>query len=107
MDKRRFIYLLRNEHKNDRRRRTRRRHSLHIISQPEENNTIKFHRMILEILLDFVHGEDYNNKAKLNLKTSVRQTWRSRVVRPSAHDWKSCIPQKGIEGSNPSFSATL
>lgn len=25
---------------------------------------------------------------------------------PSAHDWKSCIPQKGIEGSNPSFSAT-
>ena len=24
---------------------------------------------------------------------------------PSAHDWKSCIPQKGIEGSNPSFSA--
>ena len=24
----------------------------------------------------------------------------------SAHDWKSCIPQKGIEGSNPSFSAT-
>ena len=33
------------------------------------------------------------------------RTWRSRVVRPSAHDWKSCIPQKGIEGSNPSFSA--
>ena len=26
---------------------------------------------------------------------------------PSAHDWKSCIPQKGIEGSNPSFSAIL
>ena len=21
------------------------------------------------------------------------------------HIWKSCIPQKGIEGSNPSFSA--
>jgi len=21
------------------------------------------------------------------------------------NDWKSCIPQKGIEGSNPSFSA--
>ena len=29
---------------------------------------------------------------------------RGRVVRPSAHDWKSCIP-KGIEGSNPSLSA--
>ncbi len=26
---------------------------------------------------------------------------------PSAHDWKSCIPQKGIEGSNPSFSAKI
>ena len=26
---------------------------------------------------------------------------------PSAHDWKSCIPQKGIEGSNPSFSAIM
>lgn len=24
---------------------------------------------------------------------------------PSAHDWKSCRPQKGLEGSNPSFSA--
>ena len=26
---------------------------------------------------------------------------------PKAHDWKSCIPLKGIEGSNPSLSATL
>ena len=24
---------------------------------------------------------------------------------PKAHDWKSCIPLKGIEGSNPSLSA--
>ena len=23
-----------------------------------------------------------------------------------AHDWKSCRPLKGLEGSNPSFSAT-
>ena len=30
---------------------------------------------------------------------------RGRIVRSSAHDWKSCIPQ-GIEGSNPSLSAT-
>ncbi len=28
-----------------------------------------------------------------------------RALITSAHDWKSCIPQKGIEGSNPSFSA--
>jgi membrane-bound ClpP family serine protease len=32
-------------------------------------------------------------------------TGRGRIVRSSAHDWKSCIPQ-GIEGSNPSLSAT-
>jgi hypothetical protein len=31
---------------------------------------------------------------------------RGRIVRSSAHDWKSCIPQ-GIEGSNPSLSAIL
>ena len=23
----------------------------------------------------------------------------------SAHDWKSCMPHKGIKGSNPFFSA--
>ena len=34
-----------------------------------------------------------------------QRRWRSRVAWSSAHDWKSCIPQKGIEGSNPSFSA--
>ena len=34
-----------------------------------------------------------------------------RSIRPIIHSvsfihiWKSCIPQKGIEGSNPSFSA--
>ena len=33
------------------------------------------------------------------------QSWRSRVAWSSAHDWKSCKPQKGFEGSNPSFSA--
>ena len=32
------------------------------------------------------------------------QTRRGRIVRSSAHDWKSCILQ-GIEGSNPSLSA--
>ena len=31
--------------------------------------------------------------------------WRSRLVRPRAHDWKSCRCQKHLEGSNPSFSA--
>ena len=35
---------------------------------------------------------------------TVRRMEKSRSW-PSAHDWKSCIPQKGIEGSNPSFSA--
>ena len=27
--------------------------------------------------------------------------------RLKAHDWKSCVPQKGTEGSNPSLSATI
>ena len=26
---------------------------------------------------------------------------------PKEHDWKSCIPQKGIRGSNPRLSATF
>ena len=38
------------------------------------------------------------------LTESGRDMEKSRSW-PSAHDWKSCIPQKGIEGSNPSFSA--
>ena len=45
-------------------------------------------------------------------KLSARQHEASKRMEksrswPSAHDWKSCIPQKGIEGSNPSFSAKL
>jgi hypothetical protein len=27
--------------------------------------------------------------------------------RLKAHDWKSCVPQKGTEGSNPSLSAMI
>jgi hypothetical protein len=27
--------------------------------------------------------------------------------RLKAHDWKSCVPQKGTEGSNPSLSAII
>jgi hypothetical protein len=26
--------------------------------------------------------------------------------RLKVHDWKSCVPQKGTEGSNPSLSAS-
>ena len=33
------------------------------------------------------------------------KSWRNRLVRSRAHDWKSCKPQNGFEGSNPSFSA--
>ena len=43
----------------------------------------------------------YYNQAE---QQERRQMEKSRSW-PSAHDWKSCIPQKGIEGSNPSFSA--
>ena len=45
------------------------------------------------------------SKLTISELKEFERTWRSRVVRPSAHDWKSCIPHKGIEGSNPSFSA--
>ena len=37
--------------------------------------------------------------------TAIAVTMEKSRSWPSAHDWKSCIPQKGIEGSNPSFSA--
>ena len=35
------------------------------------------------------------------IRSAVR---RGRIVWPSAHDWKSCIPQ-GVAGSNPALSA--
>ena len=47
-------------------------------------------------------GDLVNPGAPAYNETPVR---RGRIVRSSAHDWKSCIPQ-GIEGSNPSLSAT-
>ena len=45
--------------------------------------------------------------SKLALTGSTKRVTQMEKSRswPSAHDWKSCIPQKGIEGSNPSFSA--
>lgn len=27
--------------------------------------------------------------------------------RPKEHDWKSCVPRKGTEGSNPSLCAIM
>ncbi len=27
--------------------------------------------------------------------------------RPKEHDWKSCVPRKGTEGSNPSLCAKI
>jgi hypothetical protein len=47
-------------------------------------------------------GDLVNPRAPAYNEMLVR---RGRIVRSSAHDWKSCIPQ-GIEGSNPSLSAT-
>ena len=38
-------------------------------------------------------------KVKLITDTESWLSWSK------AHDWKSCIPYKGIEGSNPSLSA--
>ena len=55
-----------------------------------------------EKVLDFMLKLNYNTQA---VKLIFIYTRRSRVVRPSAHDWKSCNTHKVFEGSNPSFSA--
>ena len=36
--------------------------------------------------------------------SGIGHLWRSRLVRPRAHDWKSCRRQKRLESSNLSFS---
>ena len=52
------------------------------------------------------NGESYSIIPKLSGDGKKRATHMEKSRSwPSAHDWKSCIPQKGIEGSNPSFSA--
>ena len=33
------------------------------------------------------------------------QTHAEMSERPKEHDWKSCVPRKGTEGSNPSLCA--
>lgn len=41
----------------------------------------------------------------------VRRVYNNKVVNgemsewPKEHDWKSCVPQKGTVGSNPTLSA--
>ena len=54
--------------------------------------------------LDFSRKVNYNTQAE---HLNIVCTRRSRVVRPSAHDWKSCNTHKVFEGSNPSFSAII
>ena len=54
--------------------------------------------------LDFSRKVNYNTQAE---HLNIICTRRSRVVRPSAHDWKSCNTHKVFEGSNPSFSAII
>ena len=71
--------------------------SLHII--------VRFLLLILwQVFFDI--PIDFDVKLIYNVKADKHTIWRSRVVRPSAYDWKSCRPQKGLEGSNPSFSAS-
>ena len=59
----------------------------------------------MKIFLDFASPVHYNSQAD---KWIIAFTWanveKSRSW-SSAHDWKSCIPHKGIKGSNPFFSA--
>ena len=40
-----------------------------------------------------------------NVKKPIHLKQGKVAERSKAHAWKACIPQKGIEGSNPSLSA--
>ena len=55
--------------------------------------------------LDFIIGWNYNRQALKLIIHLSKDVEKSRSW-SSAHDWKSCIPHKGIKGSNPFFSAT-
>ena len=68
------------------------------------------------VLVPIIFKQDSFRKKKFTLDKTLRMLYYNRAGNkdqhmeksrswPSAHDWKSCIPQKGIEGSNPSFSA--
>lgn len=66
----------------------------------QADRTIKMFLKFLEETLDkWVQIVYYNQACNRAFHMEKSRSW------PSAHDWKSCIPQKGIEGSNPSFSA--
>ena len=49
-------------------------------------------------ITEVTENEDYYFISQDGIYCGLKK-WRQK------HDWKSCIPQKGIEGSNPSFSA--
>ena len=56
-------------------------------------------------MLDFCEYPRYNNKAlgdRVRRREPSMERWLSWS---KAHDWKSCVPYKGTEGSNPSLSA--
>ena len=63
---------------------------------PARGNFLKKEKEILDKWNFMLYDNRAGNKAPLMEKS---RSW------PSAHDWKSCKPQKGFEGSNPSFSA--
>ena len=46
----------------------------------------------------------YSIISKSARTTQVMEQYRSGH---NGHDWKSCVPQKGTEGSNPSCSARI
>ena len=47
-----------------------------------------------------------NERRKSAARKTPKKTIEERCPRwPKEHDWKSCIPPKGIVGSNPTLSA--
>ncbi len=53
-------------------------------------------------MLDKWHETMYYIKAVRKAAQENMEQYRSGH---NGHDWKSCVPQKGTEGSNPSCSA--
>ena len=53
-------------------------------------------------MLDISRAHCYNSSCSQALRKKNMERWLSWS---KAHDWKSCVPYKGTEGSNPSLSA--
>ena len=71
-----------------------------IIKHPAENSNMENSLRKMKKVLDKWKGLEYY--MQVGCETANTEQYRSGH---NGHDWKSCVPQKGTEGSNPSCSA--